>query len=92
MPVIGSIAESEDGPIPIHVTVPGGTSVKPASVIKLEIKPTSLACCCNLRSSASPLALTTTFFCPSLNHLLKLEESDFFELSAQLTAACDITF
>ena len=79
------MSESEEGPIPIHVTVPGGTSVKPASVIKLEIKPISLACRCNLRSSDSSLALRTTFFWPSLNQLLKFDESDFFDLIAQLT-------
>ena len=38
MPVTVSIADSEDGPIPKQVTVPGGTSVRPASVIKLDIK------------------------------------------------------
>ena len=61
MPVTVSTVESDAGPMPKHVTVPGGTSVKPASVIKLDIKPTSLACFWNLRSSDSPDTLTTTF-------------------------------
>ena len=86
--MISLIFDSLPGPIPKHVTVPGGTSVKPASLIKLEVIPISLACCCNCLSSDSFVPLTTTFFCPSLYHPLKLEISYFFDLSEQITAAC----
>ena len=78
---------TDAGPTPKQVTVLGGTSVNPASITKLEVKPTSRACCCNSLRVDSFWHLTTTFFCPSLNHLLKFEESDFLALREQLTAA-----
>ena len=86
--MIESIWVTVAGPIPKQVTVPEGISVRPASVTILDTMPLSLAYCCNVLRVDSFSPFTTTFFCPSSNHFLKFEGSDFLDFRAQFTAAC----
>lgn len=53
-PVTALIRSAGPGPIPRTVTVPGSTSVCPASAMSSATRPSSCAVCCSSLSSASP--------------------------------------
>src|SRR5512136_2435226 len=71
--------------MPRAVTVPGGTSVNPASTISAVTRPRASATDLSSYKSLSVGTLSATFRCPSLNQRLLIEE---LERSYAVTAAC----
>src|SRR5712692_1071545 len=64
-PVTWSTIWFGPGPIPRHVTVPGGSSVRPASSTRAVVSPIDRALVRRAWRSESVPPFTTTFFCPS---------------------------
>jgi len=75
------------GPIPTHVTVLGGSSVKPASSTSAVGKCIERAFAWSARSSGREPPFTTTFFWPSAVHSANHFRWRAFASSAAITAA-----
>ena len=84
-PVTASSLSDLPGPMPSAVTVPGGISVRPASVISDAGSPAASASIFSSYISGRSFTCSTIFFCPPSFHALRALES---ACSAADTAAC----
>src|SRR3989449_10795636 len=86
-PVTWSTIVFGPGPIPTQVTVPGGSSVKPASSARAVGKRIDRAFAWSARRSGREPPFTTTFFWPSAIHSANHFRWRAFASRAAITAA-----
>lgn len=88
LPVMGSSVSLGAGPSPRQVTVPAGTSVRPASSIQWEGTPRARARRSNPLISSSVAATRTIFGCPARSQAWKRSGDRLSASRARSTAAC----